>query len=167
MDDRNLIRMFGYYKVQPCFRGEWHDIDECPYHHPGETARRRDPLLHYYFGIQCLEFKTTGLCRYGDYCELAHGPFEAGLHPCHYRTKRCPYGESLNCGRRVCFFAHTDEELRHWHSAVGDYLRHHRRMPPMTVYHYGWVQDAHRLFNHPRPNVDVSRAFNTYVHVFY
>uniref|UniRef100_A0A0A8YCC4 C3H1-type domain-containing protein n=1 Tax=Arundo donax TaxID=35708 RepID=A0A0A8YCC4_ARUDO len=43
-------------------------------------------------------------------CEYAHGVFESWLHPAQYRTRLCKDG--VGCARRVCFFAHTPEELR-------------------------------------------------------
>jgi len=36
--------------------------------------------------------------------------FECWLHPSRYRTQLCKDG--TGCGRRICFFAHTEEELR-------------------------------------------------------
>ena len=41
---------------------------------------------------------------------MAHGPWEAGLHPDAYRTNLCAYGHE--CKRRMCFFAHDNSELR-------------------------------------------------------
>ncbi|KAJ0715457.1 putative ankyrin repeat-containing domain-containing protein [Helianthus annuus] len=46
----------------------------------------------------------------GDMCEYAHGVFECWLHPAQYRTRLCKDGPG--CNRRVCFFAHTRDELR-------------------------------------------------------
>lgn len=50
-------------------------------------------------------------------CEYAHGVFECWLHPAQYRTKLCKDGTA--CVRRVCFFAHTDEELRPLYMSTG------------------------------------------------
>lgn len=36
------FRMYEF-KVRKCVRGRTHDWTECPYAHPGEKARRRDP----------------------------------------------------------------------------------------------------------------------------
>ncbi|KAL5558738.1 hypothetical protein UlMin_034949 [Ulmus minor] len=102
------FRMFEF-KVRRCPRGRSHDWTECPYAHPGEKARRRDPRKHHYSGTACAEFRK-GSCRKGDSCEFAHGVFECWLHPARYRTQPCKDG--LSCRRRVCFFAHTPEELR-------------------------------------------------------
>lgn len=41
---------------------------------------------------------------------FSHSVFEAWLHPHKYRTQWCQNG--ANCDREVCFFAHTDAELR-------------------------------------------------------
>ncbi|XP_010047645.2 zinc finger CCCH domain-containing protein 20 [Eucalyptus grandis] len=102
------FRMYEF-KVRRCARGKSHDWTECPYAHPGEKARRRDPRRHGYSGAACPDFRS-GHCPMGDACELAHGVFECWLHPSRYRTQPCKDG--LNCSRRVCFFAHTPEQLR-------------------------------------------------------
>lgn len=131
------FRMYEF-KVRRCTRGRSHDWTECPYAHPGEKARRRDPRRYHYSGTACPEFRK-GSCRRGDACEYAHGVFECWLHPARYRTQPCKDGTC--CRRRVCFFAHTPEQLRvlpggHHHHASpragaaadsydGSPLRHH------------------------------------------
>lgn len=102
------FRMFEF-KVRRCARGRSHDWTECPYAHPGEKARRRDPRKFHYSGTACPDFRK-GNCKKGDACEFAHGVFECWLHPARYRTQPCKDGTS--CRRRVCFFAHTTEQLR-------------------------------------------------------
>ncbi|XWS17673.1 hypothetical protein CRYUN_Cryun33cG0087800 [Craigia yunnanensis] len=102
------FRMYEF-KVRRCARGRSHDWTECPYAHPGEKARRRDPRKFHYSGTACPEFRK-GNCKKGDSCEFAHGVFECWLHPARYRTQPCKDGTS--CQRRVCFFAHTPEQLR-------------------------------------------------------
>ncbi|KAM7472509.1 hypothetical protein LguiA_010692 [Lonicera macranthoides] len=102
------FRMFSF-KVRPCSRAYSHDWTECPFVHPGENARRRDPRKYHYSCVPCPDFRK-GACRRGDMCEYAHGVFECWLHPAQYRTRLCKDGTS--CARRVCFFAHTTEELR-------------------------------------------------------
>ncbi|KAI3421699.1 uncharacterized protein J3R85_011891 [Psidium guajava] len=102
------FRMYEF-KVRRCTRGRSHDWTECPYAHPGEKARRRDPRKYHYSGAACPEFRK-GSCRRGDTCEFAHGVFECWLHPARYRTQPCKDG--IGCQRRVCFFAHTPEQLR-------------------------------------------------------
>ncbi|PKA59023.1 Zinc finger CCCH domain-containing protein 2 [Apostasia shenzhenica] len=102
------FRMYEF-KVRRCARGRAHDWTECPYAHPGEKARRRDPRKFHYSGVACPEFRK-GSCRKGDACEFAHGVFECWLHPARYRTQPCKDGTA--CRRRVCFFAHTPEQLR-------------------------------------------------------
>ncbi|XP_052211206.1 zinc finger CCCH domain-containing protein 20-like [Diospyros lotus] len=102
------FRMFEF-KVRKCTRARSHDWTECPYAHPGEKARRRDPRKLHYSGTACPEFRK-GQCKKGDSCEFAHGVFECWLHPARYRTQPCKDG--VNCRRRVCFFAHTPDQLR-------------------------------------------------------
>lgn len=102
------FRMFEF-KVKKCLRVRSHDWTECPFVHPGEKARRRDPRKFQYSCAGCPDFKK-GLCRKGDSCEYAHGVFETWLHPARYRTQPCKDG--THCRRRVCFFAHTPDQLR-------------------------------------------------------
>ncbi|CAM8889595.1 unnamed protein product [Rhodiola kirilowii] len=102
------FRMYDF-KVRRCVRAKSHDWTECPYAHPGEKARRRDPRKYNYAGTACPDFRK-GNCRKGDACEFAHGVFECWLHPNRYRTQPCKDG--VNCRRRVCFFAHTPDQLR-------------------------------------------------------
>ncbi|PON91702.1 Transmembrane protein [Trema orientale] len=109
------FRMYSF-KVRPCSRAYSHDWTECPFVHPGENARRRDPRKFHYSCVPCPEFRK-GACRRGDMCEYAHGVFECWLHPAQYRTRLCKDGTS--CARRVCFFAHTPEELRPLYVSTG------------------------------------------------
>ncbi|URD77772.1 zinc finger CCCH domain-containing protein [Musa troglodytarum] len=103
------FRMFCF-KVVPCMRAYVHDWTACPFVHPGETARRRDPIKYLYAAcFPCPAFRRGG-CTRGDLCRFAHGVFERWLHPTQYRTVMCRDG--ARCARRVCFFAHTSEELR-------------------------------------------------------
>lgn len=109
------FRMYSF-KVRPCSRAYSHDWTECPFVHPGENARRRDPRKFHYSCVPCPDFRK-GACRRGDMCEYAHGVFECWLHPAQYRTRLCKDGTS--CSRRVCFFAHTAEELRPLYVSTG------------------------------------------------
>ncbi|GER25886.1 zinc finger CCCH domain-containing protein [Striga asiatica] len=109
------FRMFSF-KVRPCSRAYSHDWTECPFVHPGENARRRDPRKYHYSCVPCPEFRK-GSCRRGDMCEYAHGVFECWLHPAQYRTRLCKDGPG--CGRRVCFFAHAQDELRPLYVSTG------------------------------------------------
>ncbi|CAL4909990.1 unnamed protein product [Urochloa decumbens] len=102
------FRMYEF-KVRRCSRGRSHDWTDCPYAHPGEKARRRDPRRYHYSGTACPDFRKGG-CKRGDACEFAHGVFECWLHPARYRTQPCKDGTA--CRRRVCFFAHTPDQLR-------------------------------------------------------
>uniref|UniRef100_A0A5B6ZVZ7 Putative zinc finger CCCH domain-containing protein 30 n=1 Tax=Davidia involucrata TaxID=16924 RepID=A0A5B6ZVZ7_DAVIN len=109
------FRMFSF-KIRHCSRAYSHDWTECPFVHPGENARRRDPRKFHYSCVPCPDFRK-GQCRRGDLCEYAHGVFECWLHPAQYRTRLCKDGTS--CFRRVCFFAHTSEELRPLYVSTG------------------------------------------------
>ncbi|KAE8668588.1 putative Double Clp-N motif-containing P-loop nucleoside triphosphate hydrolases superfamily protein [Hibiscus syriacus] len=105
-------------EVQPCSRAYPHDWTECPFLHPGENARRRDPRKYLYSCVPCPEFRK-GSCKQGDNCEYAHGIFESRLHPAQYRTRLCK--DETNCTRRVCFFAHSQDELRPLYGASVEY----------------------------------------------
>ncbi|XP_028775265.1 zinc finger CCCH domain-containing protein 2-like [Neltuma alba] len=102
------FRMYEF-KVRRCTRSRSHDWTDCPFAHPGEKARRRDPRRFHYSGTVCPEYRRGG-CSRGDSCEFAHGVFECWLHPARYRTEACKDGK--NCKRKVCFFAHTPRQLR-------------------------------------------------------
>ncbi|KAI5056720.1 hypothetical protein GOP47_0028538 [Adiantum capillus-veneris] len=97
------------FKVRRCMSGRSHDWTECPFAHPGERARRRDPRRYHYSGVVCADYKK-GSCKKGDSCDMAHGVFECWLHPTRYRTQPCKDGRG--CRRRICFFAHTPDQLR-------------------------------------------------------
>ncbi|ERN05250.1 hypothetical protein AMTR_s00007p00102750 [Amborella trichopoda] len=109
------FRMYSF-KVKPCSRAYSHDWTECPFVHPGENARRRDPRRYHYSCVPCPDFRK-GACRRGDACEYAHGVFECWLHPAQYRTRLCK--DETGCTRRVCFFAHKPEELRPLYASTG------------------------------------------------
>lgn len=109
------FRMFSF-KIRPCCRAYAHDWTGCPFVHPGENARRRDPRKFHYSCMPCPDHKK-GTCRRGDLCEYAHGIFECWLHPSQYKTRLCKEGRS--CMRRVCFFAHTPDEQRPLNMSTG------------------------------------------------
>ena len=104
------FRMYSF-KVNPCSRAYTHDWTECPFAHPGENARRRDPRRVPYSCVPCPDFRRDPqACRKGDACEYAHGVFESWLHPAQYRTRLCK--DEVGCPRRICFFAHGPRQLR-------------------------------------------------------
>ncbi|PHT46904.1 hypothetical protein CQW23_16062 [Capsicum baccatum] len=109
------FRMY-IFKVKPCSRAYSHDWTECPFVHPGENARRRDPSKYHYSCVPCPDFRK-GTCQRADACEYAHGIFECWLHPAQYRTRMCK--DETNCNRRVCFFAHKPGELRPLYPSTG------------------------------------------------
>ncbi|CAI9091726.1 OLC1v1026826C1 [Oldenlandia corymbosa var. corymbosa] len=109
------FRMYSF-KVKPCSRAYSHDWTECPFVHPGENARRRDPRKYHYSCVPCPDFKK-GTCAKADACEYAHGVFESWLHPAQYRTRLCK--DETGCARKVCFFAHKLEELRPLYASTG------------------------------------------------
>lgn len=110
--DEDLFAMYVF-KVVHCSKQFVHDWKECPYAHEGETARRRHPSQH--TAQPCPDFKSTKQCPRcvnlavspsdcalhevniwfvprGEKCQMAHGPWEAGLHPDAFRTNLCAYG---------------------------------------------------------------------------
>ncbi|KAE8702542.1 Zinc finger CCCH domain-containing protein 30 [Hibiscus syriacus] len=120
------FRMYSF-KVRLCSRAYSHDWTECPFVHPGENARRRDPRKFHYSCVPCPDFRR-GACRRGDMCEYAHGVFECWLHPAQYRTRLCKDG--TDCDRRVCFFAHRPEELRPLYVSTGSAVPSPRSSTP-------------------------------------
>ncbi|XP_044962874.1 zinc finger CCCH domain-containing protein 37-like [Hordeum vulgare subsp. vulgare] len=112
--------MMYEFKVRRCARARSHDWTACPYAHPGEAARRRDPHRVAYAGEPCPDYRRRpgAACPRGASCPFAHGTFELWLHPSRYRTRPCRAG--LACRRRVCFFAHAAGELRAAHKGGPD-----------------------------------------------
>lgn len=102
------FRMFSF-KVERCSKRFVHDWRSCPFAHPTENARRRDPRKFKYVPIPCPEYKR-GICLRGDACPYSHGVYECWLHPAKYRTQLCKEGPY--CRRPVCFFAHNVRDLR-------------------------------------------------------
>ncbi|GMH37780.1 hypothetical protein BSKO_05653 [Bryopsis sp. KO-2023] len=100
--------MMYTFKVALCTRRRRHTWSGCPYAHPGETARRRDPRTH--CAVPCPEMKQGQKCPRGDRCPYSHHDFEYWLHPTRYRTVAC--NKSGECGRALCFFYHGAEEQR-------------------------------------------------------
>lgn len=60
--------------------------------------------------IPCIGQMQEGACPRREACPYAHNVFEYWLHPTRYRTQLC--NDDNRCKRRICFFAHTLEELR-------------------------------------------------------
>lgn len=111
------FRMFSF-KVARCGKRYVHDWRACPFAHPTENARRRDPRHTRYLPVPCPDYKR-GICLRGDSCPYSHGVYECWLHPAKYRTQLCKEGP--HCRRPVCFFAHSVSDLRQpthlWNSA--------------------------------------------------
>ncbi|KAK4775135.1 hypothetical protein SAY86_010070 [Trapa natans] len=120
------FRMYTF-KVKPCSRAYSHDWTECPFVHPGENARRRDPRKYPYSCVPCPEFRR-GSCPKGDSCEYSHGVFESWLHPAQYKTRLCK--DETGCARKVCFFAHKPEELRPVYASTGSALPSSKSFSP-------------------------------------
>ncbi|KAE8713760.1 hypothetical protein F3Y22_tig00110206pilonHSYRG00436 [Hibiscus syriacus] len=66
------FRMYNF-KVTPCSRAYSHDWTECPFVHPMENERRRDPRKDIYSCVPCPEFRK-GPCKQGDNCSAMHSP---------------------------------------------------------------------------------------------
>jgi hypothetical protein len=50
------------FKVLRCSKRYAHDWRACPFAHPTENARRRDPREHRYSSIACPDYKQVGCC---------------------------------------------------------------------------------------------------------
>ncbi|XP_058787605.1 zinc finger CCCH domain-containing protein 29-like [Vicia villosa] len=123
------FRMYSF-KVKTCSRGYSHDWTQCPFVHPGENARRRDPKKYLYSCVPCPEFRK-GTCQNKDACEYSHGVFESLLHPLQYRTRLCK--DEIRCSRKVCFFAHKHEELRPLYASTGSAMPSQESLPTSNV----------------------------------
>ena len=102
------VQAMYVHKLQLCSCTAPHDWIQCPFAHEGEVARRRDPAIH--SANPCSEYERSQTCSRGDKCRFSHGVWERGLHPQRYRTSMCSKGEK--CDRRICFFAHSPDQLR-------------------------------------------------------
>lgn len=125
------FRMFSF-KVSRCGKRFVHDWRSCPFAHPTENARRRDPRVARYLPVPCPDYKR-GICMRGDACPYSHGVYECWLHPAKYRTQLCKEGPA--CRRPVCFFAHSVADLRqptHVWTAGGE-LQPNQRSQPTTA----------------------------------
>ncbi|WIA09434.1 hypothetical protein OEZ85_008839 [Tetradesmus obliquus] len=101
--------MMYTYKVRLCTRTDSHSWKHCPWRHLGETAaQRRHPSMHR--PVMCTNLRLAGECPDGDSCPFSHNAFELSLHPERYKTTLCNLGGK--CDRDICFFAHSEKDLR-------------------------------------------------------
>lgn len=77
------------YKVAPCSVTGPHEWSTCPFWHPGERARRRDPTRFSYEPLLCPDDKKGVSCPRGDACPYTHHVYEYWLHPKRFRTLMC------------------------------------------------------------------------------
>ena len=75
MDFATDIFRIYHFKVDDCPYEHEHEWTECPYAHPGEKAKRRDPKQFAYSCSACPDFRK-GACKRGDLCPFSHGVFE-------------------------------------------------------------------------------------------
>ncbi|CAI8600086.1 unnamed protein product [Vicia faba] len=118
------------FKVKTCSRGYSHDWTHCPFVHPCENARRRDPKKYLYSCVSCPEFRKE-TCHNKDACEYSHGVFESFLCPLQYSTRLCK--DEIRCSRKVCFFAHKHEELRPLYASTGSTMPSKESLPTSNV----------------------------------
>jgi len=52
-------------QVERCTTHCKHDWKKCPFSHPTENARRRDPRVHNYIPESCPNYKELGACSWG------------------------------------------------------------------------------------------------------
>jgi len=102
--------MIYCYKITPCTHSIPHDWRVCPWAHPNERAARRCPRMFLYASVPCANARSGRPCAKGPACEYSHNVTEYWLHPNRYCVEWCSLG--LRCNRRLCFFAHSDAELR-------------------------------------------------------
>lgn len=93
--------------MKPCHNSKPHNFRTCPFGHPPNWIRR-DPRQCRYVPVPC-PYHQAGSCTL-DGCPYAHSLLECSLHPYNYRNSRCRHGS--RCTETVCFFAHSDHELR-------------------------------------------------------
>ncbi|KAM7271005.1 hypothetical protein ACFE04_030219 [Oxalis oulophora] len=144
-DTITMVLMHKVVTIFMCTRSRSHDWTDCPFAHPGEKARRRDPRRYCYTGTICSDFRRNGACSRGEECEFAHGVFECWLHPSRYRTEACKDGK--NCKRKVCFFAHTPHQLRILPEVIITENEKHKHMTSSTNQNHCCVYCHNHLTN--------------------
>ncbi|KAE8702027.1 Zinc finger CCCH domain-containing protein 24 [Hibiscus syriacus] len=110
------FRLFSF-KIRPCSRAYSHDWTECPFVHPGERMHGEGTLVSTTTAVCLALISEKGLVDVGICVNMLMEVFECWLHPTQYRTWMCKDGTS--CNRRVCFFAHTAEELHPLYVSAG------------------------------------------------
>lgn len=63
-----------------CVQRFVHDWPSCPFAHPGEKAKRRDPRIHQYDCEMCPAVLKGETCELGVSCPHSHHVFESWLH---------------------------------------------------------------------------------------
>ena len=102
--------MMYCYKITPCTHRTPHDWRACPWAHPYGRAARRCPRMFVFASVPCANACSGRPCAKGAACGYSHNVTEYWLHPNRYCAEWCSVG--LRCNRRLCFFAHSDAELR-------------------------------------------------------
>ena len=102
--DEDFFRMYEF-KVKKCPCNRPHDWTKCPFTHPGERARRRDPRKFNYSATPCPDFKRDA-CTRGDACGFAHGTS---------RTPRCLSQDDIIKPRRHHLSHHPSDSRSHVH----------------------------------------------------
>ena len=87
-------------QVLPCSKRFCHDWTVCPYAHPGEKAKRRDPRVHSYTGIACPNMKKV---HYTSGHHLISPALKSAMLSCemtvlHRRNQDCMPGCHLRWG---------------------------------------------------------------------
>lgn len=89
------------YKTQPCHHSSNCFLINCKFYH-NQTDQRRVPSFHPSTG-----FNYSWKAEEGGCCNR----LEEVYHPMVYRTEMC--GRRLECGGKVCPFAHGTKQIRH------------------------------------------------------
>lgn len=100
------------FKVHACTITSQHDERTCFFHH-NISDRRRDTVDNY-LPITCHGYHKKACevgCKHGDACMYTHSPYEIRYHPLQFKTRLCPYAYESTCTNRICFYAHSLEEL--------------------------------------------------------
>lgn len=100
------------FKVQACTVTDPHDERACFGYH--STSDRRRDTVENYMPITCYSYHKNSkkvVCKHGDACMYSHSPYETRYHPLQYKTRMCPYTYKSRCTNRLCWFAHTIDEL--------------------------------------------------------
>ena len=82
-------------QVERCTTHCKHDWKKCPFSHPTENARRRDPRLHNYIPESCPNYKELGACSWGALLPCSRASHVRMMNLCRAVVRSQQYAQRL------------------------------------------------------------------------